>query len=74
MQKRFTVAFEDIFASNKDGEVKNLLITDGNAEFLYDALMLCADGHWRMELISLNSTKGMILGFLKFRRASCLTS
>ena len=38
MTNRFEVAFNEILAVNKNGEVRNLLITDGNAEFLNDAL------------------------------------
>lgn len=38
MKQRFISAFEDILAANKNGEVKNLLITDGNSEFLDDGL------------------------------------
>ena len=38
MKQRFESAFNEILAVNKNGEVRNLLITDGNAEFLDDAL------------------------------------
>ena len=38
MANRFELAFNDMLAENANGEVKNLLITDGNAEFLDDAL------------------------------------
>ena len=38
MSNRFEVAFNEILAVNKNREVRNLLITDGNAEFLNDAL------------------------------------
>lgn len=38
MKERFESAFNEILAVNKNGEVRNLLITDSNAEFLDDAL------------------------------------
>ena len=38
MKERFESAFNEILAANKNGEVRNLLITDSNAEFLDDAL------------------------------------
>lgn len=38
MKERFMSAFEEVLAANKGGEVKNLLITDGNSGFLDDAL------------------------------------
>ena len=37
MKERFESAFNEILAVNKNGEVRNLLITDGNTEFLDDA-------------------------------------
>ena len=36
--RKFTTDFEDILTANRNGEVKNLLITDNNTEFLDDAL------------------------------------
>ena len=38
MKKRFISALEEVRAANDNGEIKNLLITDDNAEFLDDAL------------------------------------
>ena len=38
MNIRFGSVFDEILATNKCGEVRNLLITDSNAEFLDDAL------------------------------------
>ena len=38
MNNKFTITFEDVFATNKSGEIRNLLITDGNTEFLDEAL------------------------------------
>ena len=38
MGNRFELAFEDMLVANNSGEVRNLVITDGNAEFLDDAL------------------------------------
>ena len=38
MKERFERAFNDMLTENASGEVRNLLITDGNAEFLDDAL------------------------------------
>lgn len=38
MNNKFTITFEDVFATNKNGEIRNLLITDGNTEFLDEAL------------------------------------
>ena len=38
MANRFELAFNDMLVENASGEVRNLLITDGNAEFLDDAL------------------------------------
>ena len=38
MKERFIKAFEDTLAANRGGEVKNLLITDNDYEFLDDAL------------------------------------
>lgn len=38
MANRFELAFNDMLAENANGEVRNILITDGNAEFLDDAL------------------------------------
>ena len=37
MKERFITAFEDTLAANRGGEIRNLLITDGNAEFLDEA-------------------------------------
>ena len=39
MRERFFTAFEEVLAANKGGEVKNLLITDGDTYFLDDALI-----------------------------------
>ena len=47
MNKRFEKDFEDILAANKSGEVRNLLITDNNADFLDDAL--CALSSWTIK-------------------------
>ena len=38
MKERCITAFEDVLAMNRGGEVRNLLITDNNPEFLEDAL------------------------------------
>ena len=38
MNERFDLAFNEVLVANKDGEIRNLLITDGNEEFLNDAL------------------------------------
>jgi hypothetical protein len=38
MRERFFTAFEEVLAANRGGEVKNLLITDGNPYFLDEAL------------------------------------
>lgn len=38
MKERFEDAFNDILAENRKGEIRNLLITDNNAEFLDDAI------------------------------------
>ena len=38
MRERFFTAFDEVLAANKGGEVKNLLITDGNPYFLDEAL------------------------------------
>ena len=38
MNERFVNAFEDTLAENRNGEVRNLLITDEDVEFLDDAL------------------------------------
>lgn len=37
MRERFFTAFEEVLAANRGGEVKNLLITDGDSLFLDDA-------------------------------------
>lgn len=39
MRERFFTAFEEVLAANKGGEVKNLLITDGDPYSLDDALI-----------------------------------
>ena len=39
MRERFFTAFEEVLAANKGGEVKNLLIIDGDPYFLDDALI-----------------------------------
>ena len=44
MNDRFESTVEDILTANKKGEVRNLLITDGNTEFLNDAL--CTLRNW----------------------------
>ena len=38
MKERIELAFNEVLAANNNGDVRNLLITDGNAEFLDDAL------------------------------------
>ena len=38
IKERFTNAFEEVLAANRGGEVKNLLITNNDYEFLDDAL------------------------------------
>lgn len=38
MNEKFEFVFNNILATNESGELRNLLITDGNAEFLDDAL------------------------------------
>ena len=38
IKEKFTAAFEEVLAANRGGEVKNLLITDNNPDFLDDAL------------------------------------
>ena len=38
MKDKFTTAFEAVLAANRGGEVRNLLITDDDAEFLDEAL------------------------------------
>ena len=47
MNEKIFATLEEILASNQNGEVKNLLITDGNAEFLDDAL--CALRSWSLK-------------------------
>lgn len=37
MRERFDAAFDEVYAANLAGEVKNILITDGDAAFLEDA-------------------------------------
>ena len=38
MKDKFITAFETVLATNRNGEVRNILITDNNSEFLDDAL------------------------------------
>ena len=38
IKEHFTNAFDEVLAANRGGEVRNLLITDNNAEFLDNAL------------------------------------
>lgn len=47
MKERFITAFEDVLAMNRGGEVRNLLITDNNPEFL--DIALCTLRKWATE-------------------------
>ena len=38
MKEKFITAFETVLATNQNGEVRNLLITDDDTEFLDEAL------------------------------------
>ena len=38
MKDKFITAFETVLATNQNGEVRNLLITDDDTEFLDEAL------------------------------------
>jgi hypothetical protein len=50
MRERFITAFEDVLAKNRDGDVRNLLITDDNPEFLSDALYELRSWAWRKHI------------------------
>ena len=42
MKERFEKTFEAVLSTNKSGEVRNLLITDNEPDFLNNALRKCS--------------------------------
>ena len=47
MKEKFVTAFDTVLEANRNGEIRNLLITDNNADFLDNAL--CALRSWAVE-------------------------
>ena len=66
MKKVFESMFNDILVANKNGDVRNLLITDGNGSFSMMHFMHCVAGLSRIILTSWNLTRGIPFGSPKF--------
>lgn len=69
MRERLFAALESVLAANKGGEVKNLLITDGNKAFLEDALYMLR--RWVLEkgynLVEIDEKEGTWLSEIQSR-------
>lgn len=74
MKERFVNVFEKILVANQSGEVRNLLITDANPEFLDDALYTLR--YWslknRINLVEIDERDDSWLCEIQSR--SCMTS
>lgn len=69
MKNRFVAVFEETLAANRGGEVRNLLITDDNAEFLEDALRVLRSWTFRktIHLVEIDETDGSWLSEIQSR-------